>query len=68
MKVRRAGQPVGPVPLRARRALEVSARANRAPARLARIRGIAELAEARRQTEAAWCEVWADDLVVNPGA
>lgn len=61
MRLRRAGQSDGPVPLRARRAVEVSPREACAPARLGCIRGIAPIAEARRQTEPAWREVWADD-------
>lgn len=63
MKWRRAGEPAGPTPLRARRAVEPSPRAIAEPGRLATIRGIAEVADKRRQTEAAWFEVWADHAV-----
>ena len=65
MKTRRAGQSSGPVPLRARRVVEVSPRAILPPERMGCIRGIAALAEARRQTPEAWVEVWADDVATG---
>ena len=59
MRWRRRGQPAPP---RAPRpAIEVSTRAAAAPGRIAGIRGLAELAAERRQTEDAWRELWADD-------
>ena len=68
MKYRRAGEPAGPTPLRARRAIEVSPRATLPPERMGCIRGgMSALAEARRQSEP-WREVWADDAVAKrPG-
>lgn len=65
VKCRRAGEPAGPTPLRARRAVEVSPRAILPPERMGCIRGIAALAEARRQTPEAWDEVWADDAATG---
>lgn len=61
MKYRRAGEPAGPTPLRARRAVEPSPRARLPPERLATIRGIAALADERRQTPESWIETWAED-------
>lgn len=63
MKWRRAGEPAAPTPLRAHRAVERSPREARAPERIAGIRGLATVVDERRQTEEAWREVWADDLV-----
>jgi hypothetical protein len=62
VKYRRAGEPAAPTPLRAHRAVEVSPRAVTPPERMGCIRGIAALAEARRQTVQAWREVWAEEL------
>lgn len=62
MKYRRAGEPAAPTPLRAHRAVEVSTRATTEPGRGVAIRGLAALVEDRRQTEAAWREVWAEEL------
>jgi hypothetical protein len=66
VKYRRAGEPAAPTPLRARRAVEPSPRATRPPERIASIRGLAALAEARRQTPEAWNEVWADGIATRP--
>jgi len=65
VKYRRAGEPAGPTPLRARRAIEVSPRAILPPERMGCIRGLAELAEARRQSDPGWREMWADDAVAK---
>lgn len=65
MKWRRAGESAGPTPNRAHRAVEPSPRTPAPPERLAGIRGIAALADERRQTPEAWNEVWADDVVVK---
>ena len=65
MKYRRAGEPAGPTPLRAKRAIEVSPRAILPPERMGCIRGMAALAEARRQTEQGWREVWADEAITD---
>lgn len=63
MKTRRAGEPAAPTPLRAHRAVEPSPRETRPPERIACIRGLAAVVEEHRQTEAAWLEVWADQVV-----
>lgn len=62
MKYRRAGEPCGPTPLRAHRAIDVSTRAAPEPGRGVAIRGLAEHVEARRQTEAGWRETWSQEL------
>lgn len=64
MKWRRAGEPAAPTPNRAHRAVERSPREARPPERIAGIRGIAAVVDARRQTDEAWREVWVDDLAV----
>lgn len=65
MKYRRAGEPTAPTPLRAHRAVDVSARATREPGRGVAIRGLAEHVETRRQTEPSWRETWAEELAVR---
>lgn len=65
MRYRRAGEPAAPTPLRAHRAVDPGPRTSAPPERLAGIRGIAALADESRQTEAAWREVWADELAVS---
>jgi hypothetical protein len=65
VKYRRAGEPAAPTPLRARRAIEVTPRSILPPGWMGCIRGIAALAEARRQTPAAWNEVWADHVATK---
>jgi hypothetical protein len=62
VKYRRAGEPSAPTPLRAHRTVEVSARAPREPGSGVAIRGLADLVDARQQTEASWREVWAEEL------
>lgn len=65
MKYRRAGEPAGPTPLRAHRAVEPSPRAYTAPDRLAGIRGIHQMVDERRRTAAGWREVWADEIAIG---
>jgi len=64
VRLLRAGQHEAAPPV-ARPPIQISTRAVAAPDRLATIRGLPELVDARMQAEAWWREVWAVELATR---
>jgi hypothetical protein len=61
MKFRRAGHHENGRPV-AQQPLDVSSRSAQPPGKLGAIRGLAQLVDDARQSEAFWREVWRDEL------